>query len=953
MPRSFAFGPFVLIPERQLLLEGKNPVRIGGRALALLTALVEHSGQLVDKRALMALAWPDTVVDESNLKVNIGALRRALGDGGSHDARYIVTVTGRGYQFVAPVTKAASPDLAATSTTTARRHNLPIGTTRILGRADAIDTIRSELETSRLVTIVGTGGIGKTTVALAVAERALEAFADGVWLVDLGVLKDPSLVPHAIANALGLVVNTPNVLVELHDFLRERELLLVLDSCEHLIEVAAPCASRILVEATRVKVLATSREPLTQRGELVHPLPALGTPPGSALLSAREALAFPAVQLFVDRASDRLESFELSDDDAPTVAEICRRLDGLALAIELAATRIDAFGVGGLLQQLDDGLPLLVGRRAGPERHRTLTATLDWSYGLLPVDESAVLRAVSVFARVFDIDAAAVVSGGTPAEAGETLAQLAAKSLLATNLSADAAAYRLLETTRVYCLQRLLQSGDDASIRRRHAEHVCGMLERGQNEWGLRSAAQWESTYGRVLDDLRAALAWAGGDPGTRALAIRLTVAGLLLWNHFSLLEECRVHVSSAIEKLDGAGLVGSAFEMHLQVWLGGSTMFTRGLTPLAIDATRRALELALQLDDTESQLRCLRTIGLFQHLTGDHAAGLGTFETFVSLAALRGSHSSPDGETQVSISEFFVGRLPSARRRVERLRANASKEASARQTIRYQSDVYCTMGCVASIVEWLTGSPDTGALSAQSTIDYALGTRHHLTVNDALAASCPVFYLSGRFHDCARSIELLDELGARHGISTRRPIAMFFHAALSRAEGRPADAIESLERAIAAFRSIKHMARMPFYLSVVADTLRDIGDFERAHSAAAEALALAQAQSEGWCHPEVLRVQASVLAARGEADAAEATYLESVALAQRIGALSWRLRAAHSLAGLWSSQSRTDEAYALLRPTYDEFSEGFQTPDLVAANRLLGSLAPANSGAASDPGGR
>ena len=231
------------------------------------------------------------------------------------------------------------------------------------------------------------------------------------------------------------------------------------------------------------------------------------------------------------------ELFELNDADAPAVAEICRRLDGLALAIELAATRIDAFGVGGLLQQLDDRFRLLVGRRAGPERHRTLTATLDWSYSLLSEREAALLRAVSVFAGVFGVDGATAVSNVQPAEVADTLAQLAAKSLLAMELDADGITYRLLETTRAYCLERLRVSGEDQAVRRRHAEHVCAVLERAASEWSQRPAREWGAAYGRVVDDLRVALAWAGRDAANRSLRIRLTVAGLLLWNHFSLTE--------------------------------------------------------------------------------------------------------------------------------------------------------------------------------------------------------------------------------------------------------------------------------------------------------------------------------------------------------------------------------------------------------------------------------
>ncbi|WP_377155613.1 winged helix-turn-helix domain-containing protein [Roseateles sp. UC29_93] len=508
---SSSSGPSPLLPERQLLLNGGTPSRIGGRALDLLTALVERPGEMVTKRELMARAWPSTVVDESNLKVNMAGLRRVLGEGVG-DPRYIATVIGRGYRFIADVHVPGSPEPLPKEVAPLRRHNLPTGTTRVVGRADAIAALQQDLQGSRLLSLLGPGGIGKTTVALAVAQGALPSFKDGAWLVDLAPLKDPLLVPHVVATAIGMAAHSADMPAALCDCLRDQQLLLVIDNCEHLIDAAAACVNRILAEAAGVKILVTSREPLLVKGERVRRLPGLAAPAASAQLSAAQSLAFPAIQLFVERATERLASFALSDGDAPRVAEICRRLDGLALAIEFAATRVDAFSVGGLLQQLDDRFRLLQGRRAGPERHRTLTATLDWSYGLLSDGEAALLRAVSVFAGVFDSEGAAAVADLPGAEAAEGLAQLAAKSLLAADLDASGVAYRLLETTRTYCIERLRAAREEPAVRGRHARYLCATLERAGAEWAKRPADDWAAADGRSIDDLRGALAWAAAD---------------------------------------------------------------------------------------------------------------------------------------------------------------------------------------------------------------------------------------------------------------------------------------------------------------------------------------------------------------------------------------------------------------------------------------------------------
>lgn len=937
-PRSYAFGPFVLIPERQLLLNEGASVRIGGRALDLLTALVERPGELVGKRQLMARAWPEVVVDEGNLKVNMSALRRVLGDDAGA-AQYIATVTGRGYRFVASVQTSGSPGPMLPSPEAARRsHNLPTGTTRIFGRSDAIDTIQRELESARLVSIVGPGGIGKTTVAVSVAERAVGLLKDGVWLIDLALLRDPDLVPNAIATTIGVAAHSASVLVDLCEYFRDREMLLVLDSCEHLIDAAAACAEQILATAAGVKILVTSREPLLVPGERVRRLSGLGTPPSTRQLNAEEALTYPAIQLFVDRATDRLESFKLSDADAPTVAEICRGLDGLALAIEFAATRVDAFGVSGLLKQLGNRFRLLVGRRAGPERHRTLTATLDWSYGLLLDSEAAMLRAVCVFAGVFDIDAASAVSNLAPTEAADTLAQLAAKSLLATDLDAESIAYRLSETTRTYCVERLQISGEAESVHRRHTEHVCAVLERAAREWPQRPALEWGDAYVRVLDDLRSALAWAGRDAANRSLLVRLTVAGTLLWNHFSLTEESRVHVSHAVEELDASGLAGTAAEMQLQLSLAGTTLFARGLTSLARSAMQRAFDIAVRIGDTDYHLRSLRMIGVYELFVGEHKAAIDTLETFASVAAAEDPASLLEGEAHLSLAEIYVGRLQPPRQRLERLYERELPDFGDPRFVRFLYDRNVDCGNVLSNVQWLTGSPDTAMRTAEATVKLALKINHGLSLGNALAvAACPVFFWSGRYQEASRYVTMLEEQVIRHGIVMWRPAALFYRAALACAQSdNPSGAVDDINRAVAEFRSINHMSRMPFILGVLAAALAKCGRLAEGATAIRAALDRAHAQGDRWCVPELLRIRASLLATEGQAEEAEGLLAESMSIAKEIGALSWRLRSANDLAQLWRTRSRARDAREMLLPVYSEFTEGFETQDLAVAHEIL-----------------
>ena len=490
---AILFGPFCLIPAQRLLLEADKPVRLGSRALDVLIALVERAGELVGKTELMARVWPDTTVEEGNLKVHVAGLRRALRDGRAGN-RYLINIPGRGYRFVAPVTlvedlQPSSPPAAATK----REHNLPTHLTRLIGRAHNINELTELLPRRRMLTIAGPGGMGKTAVAIAVAEEQIDAYEHGVRLIDLSLVSDPLLVPSAVAAALGLDIHPEETLSGLIAALRRKRMLLVLDNCEHVIAAAAALAAGILSGTTGVHIIATSREPLRAEGEHIYRLPSLTCPPPSAQLTAAEVLAFPAVQLFVERAAASLGGFELSDADAPLVVDICSTLDGIPLAIEFAAARVDGFGVAGLASRLDDCLRLLTsGRRTAPPRHQTMSATLDWSYELLPELERLALRRLAIFSGAFLLETASVVAASgevAASEIADRIANLVAKSLVIADLGGAVVRYRLLETTRAYALEKLVESGEFDRFIQRHGKYGRNLSKRAEVEWLMEPAA--------------------------------------------------------------------------------------------------------------------------------------------------------------------------------------------------------------------------------------------------------------------------------------------------------------------------------------------------------------------------------------------------------------------------------------------------------------------------------
>ncbi|NSX08424.1 helix-turn-helix transcriptional regulator [Pseudomonas lini] len=461
------FGPYAFHLRQRLILEGDRSLRMGGRALDILQVLVERAGSVVSKESLIAHVWPTSVVEEINLRVHIAALRRALGDG-QNGQRYIVNIPQRGYSFIAPVQRDRTGTLVPVETEHKPQHNLPARLTPVTGRDSIVGSVVRQLPVRRLMTLMGPAGIGKTTVALRVAELLLQHYQDGVWRVDLAAIDDPAQLVEHLSRTLELDVGgTP---------LAQRHALVVLDNCDHLLECCRAVVDNLLASAPRLSILATSREPLQAAGETLMRLPALAVPPASAIYSVAEAMDYSAVQLLVSRARARQQGFTLRQQDLKAVREICRRLDGLPLAIELAAAQIDALALVGLQAQLGNCLQLLTqGRRTALPRHQSLKAALDWSYEQLSPLEQIVLQRLAVFKMAFTLDAAiGVISGAMllPASLVNVVESLANKSLLSVEQGNGVTRYRFLNTTHAYALEKLEHSGYLRAFELRYERYI-------------------------------------------------------------------------------------------------------------------------------------------------------------------------------------------------------------------------------------------------------------------------------------------------------------------------------------------------------------------------------------------------------------------------------------------------------------------------------------------------
>ncbi len=750
-PAGIAFGRFVLLPHRRELLAEGRPVKLGGRAFDVLMTLIEAHGAVVSKNALMARVWPERIVEENNLQWQISALRAAFGA----DRNLIRTVPGRGYRFTAEInttdrspesdagtpTASAQPDLPPT--------NLPEPISELVGRDDVLGEILSLASAHRLVTLTGAGGIGKTRLAVAAARRLLPQFADGVCLAEFSPIADPGPVPVTVAAAIGLDLGGGVATAErVSQALAGRRLVLVLDTCEHVMGAAAALAEAVLRVGGTLRMLATSREPLRAEGEWVYPVASLAVP-AENVEDPDDLLRYGGVRLFVERLRAADPHFAPDRRIAAVIAAICRRLDGISLAIELAAARAAVFGVEEIATRLDDRFRILTGgRRIALPRHQTLRATLDWSYGLLSEPERVILRRLAVFAGVFRLDAAGAVVADpaiAPPEVVDSLAVLVAKSLVQKEGGAIAR-YRLLDTTRAYALEKLDETGERQSCAHRHAEYYRGVFERAEAEEETLYAAEWLADYGWQIDNLRVALDWAFSPSGDPSIGISLTAAAVPLWVQLSLFDECRHRVEQALAALSAGASAEPRHEMKLQAALGAALMPTVGASPGLAAAMTRVLALAEALKDADYSLRALYGLWFFHSGRDRHHRALEVAQRFHTLAEHR---SDPNdrlvGERLVGVEQHLLGDQHCARQHIQQVLEQYVPSNRRSHTIRFQFDLPVSARGYFARTLWLLGFPNQAMRAAEAAVDEARELGHAFTLSFALAlAGCPIPLMVG-----------------------------------------------------------------------------------------------------------------------------------------------------------------------------------------------------------------
>jgi predicted ATPase len=800
----------------------------------------------------------------------------------------------------------------------------------------------------RFVTLTGMGGIGKTRLALEVARHLLPQFAGGVWVAELAHLSDPQLVPVIVAAALGLELAAGAVSPErISAALGSKHIMLVLDNCEHVIDAAAGMVEPLLHANPAARVIATSREPLRAESERLYRVPPLAVPVEDTQAS-EDLVRHGAVALFVARAQAADPHIAPDRQTAAMISSICRQLDGIPLAIELAAARASTLGVQKLASRLDDRFNLLTeGRRTALPRHQTLRATFDWSYELLPESERVVLRRLSIFAGGFTLEAAlAVIANADILESNvvEGVVHLVTKSLVAADVGGAVVRYWLLETTRAYAREKLTEHGELEQAAGRHAEYYRDLCGQAEAEWETWPASEWLAAYGREIGNIRAALDWAYSPRGDKSIGVALTAASVPLWFQLSLIEECHRRVEQALSLLGPGPHRDARRGMQLYAALGASLLYTKGPVRETGAAWATALEIAQNRDDTEYQLRAFRGLWACRITTGEYRIALAFAQKFRDLA---GNQADPAdlliGERMIGTVLHFLGDQPNARRHIERMLAHYVAPAHRSHIIRFQYDQRVAGRADLALILWLQGFPDQAMRAAQNAIDDARAIDHALSLCYALAqAACPVALSTGDLAAAEHWMSMLLDYSARHALTVWHARGRCFNGAVWIMRGDADTGLRLLRAGIDELRETGFASRFTAFLAALAEGLASAGQLAEGLATIHEALARSERNEDRWCFAWLLRIKGELVRLQNgpcAAATAERHFRQALEWARRQGALSWELRAATSLARMWRNQGWTKEARELLAPVYDRFTEGFGSLDLKIAKSLLDQL--------------
>ncbi len=942
---DFAFGATVVAPRRREVLHRGIRVDIGDRAFDLLLLLAESRGSVLSKQEIIASVWHDRIVESNAVEAQVSALRRALGD----DRAAIRTVTGRGYQFIAELFPQAGnsgkPIAAPTGAPTLSGLPLVAELCPLIGQEVAIREICRGLRTHRLVTLVGTGGVGKTRLAREAARQSAPDFADGAFMAELAATTSTDHIPTTIAVALGFPPGDgTSSLDRLAPSVMSRHLLLVLDNCEHLIDGAARIAEKLLRIAPRTVVLATSREPLRVAGELVYRVPSLEVPPDD---TCEGALDYSAVRLFEERVGPHAG---LSMDSRAALrlkSQICRQLDGIPLALELAAACVPALGLQGVADRLGNRFQLLThGSRTALPRQQTLRATLDWSYGLLSDQQRSVLNRLSLFAGTFTLASAQEMASCatlSPDAVVAALMQLVDKSLVSMASGSGNVRYRMFESTRAYAREELRASSAMREWSKRHASYFLEIFRTAERQTEMHADLDWANGYVAHLDDLRAAMQWCFSAEGDMALAVELTVASIPFLMHLALLQECLEKVDRALAWLSAEG--APVDERHMKLHAArGMCLLCHTVATSTSDAFESVVDVAARVGKPDYQLLGMWGRWMCHYLNGEYARAIPLAQRFSELASTSSRRCDHLAANRLNgMSHLFAGDLPRALADLQRA-ANDTEPLTRAQRMRFLYDEKMLSHASLALTLWFTGKVEQARQVAQQSLEDAREFDHPVSICYALSeAVCTLALLRGDEAALEEAVASLAAETRRHGISTWRARAQMWQGLLDLRAGDTTVFGRTISPAMTNIGSKRFYVSLSPYITALAEALCRRGMVSEAAEVIDASVARAIRTDDRCGLPELWRAKAEVLVAtRGDEamPAAESILTDALQMAQKYGFLGWQSRCSLSLARLGHMKGDARAALNAIFPVTQQSADasviGAAGPTLTAreANR-------------------
>jgi predicted ATPase/DNA-binding winged helix-turn-helix (wHTH) protein len=935
------------LARRELRILG-SPIPIGGRAFEIIEVLAQSAGELVTKDELMNRVWPGAVVMENTLHVHVAAVRKALGP----YRGLLKTESRRGYRLLGSWSvrhhPTSPPPVRPRQTRISREpaaSNFPVPVTSLVGRSAAVQKLRDLVSAYRVVTVTGPGGIGKTALVLEVARALLTEFDDGAWLVELASLADPALVPSAVAGVLALNLGGEVISAEaLARAVGDQKVLLVLDNCEHVIDAAACLAETFVRMHPRTTILTTSREVLRIEGEYVYRVPALEVP-AIGCDEPDHILGHSAVELFVARTKALNSDFLPHAANLPTIAAICRHLDGIPLAIEFAAARTATLGLEQVAVELSDRFALLLsGRRAALPRHRTLRAALDWSYDLLPESERRLLRHLAIFPAGFTLAAAAaVVNDGHGIEAcvAHGIVSLVYKSLVTLDRSTAATRWHLLETIRAYALEKLAEHGEIGAAARLHAEFYRDLFASRRLDSHVPDEDMEQFT--REIDNVRGALDWSFSTAGDAEIGVTLTAAYVPAWLHAALPTECRERTERAVNNLAPAMNVSVPLRMQLHFAFGLMPAYTMSPIEPAKAALAKALTLAEEIGDRQAQFQILWGLWVLNSESGEcHTA----YSVTEQLSLVGRRIADPSAGLMVQRLRGFVLEMQGQHRQAcecsEYVVRHYVAPTDRRLTAWGQFDQRVLARAMLARALWFQGYADQAMDQARLSLDEAQRTNFPLSIGEALrVAVCDIALMTGDLAAADQSITMLLDIATSRNAPFWGILGRCLRGKLFVYRGEFAPGTALLRTELEFCERAGWPIWYPEFMGALAEGLAGLGEVARARAAVDKGLASADRGGERCYYPELLRLKGELLLQTPDQSGpgAEQSFSAALSLARRQGALALELRAALSLARLRVREGRHDQARRVLRAIYDRFTEGFATADLRTARGMLEAL--------------